>query len=432
VSLFMHRSLLATAMCASITAACEDPGLAVESSVGSQEDATGLQDAGTGPASPMPAAVARLLEEKCQACHARGATAQPIFGSVDDVWAQLDRVIAVSESGEMPPWQPDRDCSTFWGDPRVSEAELTSLRSWRDGVVEPTGGASPTSLVERPPDVVSSRHRLVAEPARGVDYLSCVALEERFAATVGSLTAFRIVTLLPEVTHHFVLGILEADAAQSMPTAGGEVSCETDWKRVGAQIDLRRPESLPDDLAISLEGGRRLLLQVHVNTYEVAGPVGSPFDVWLEGWTRPGDAPGVNLSFQSVENRDFMLPAGASSTIVTARHSINPGTILGIVPHMHLRGRSFSAWLHRPGQEPVCLVRIPGWDFWSQRQYYLNAEQRFHVGPDDEIEVRCEFDNSAAAQPHVQGVRIEPRDVRYGSTGLDEMCELGVIHVQGR
>lgn len=378
----------------------------------------------------MPAAVDLLLSERCGGCHASGGTALPALSEPAAVRAHLDRIIEVASNGTMPPWQPDRAFSTFEGDPRVSEAELDLLRSWRDGEAGWGSGFTDAALAgPSAPDRMSAEHNLFADPSKGMDYIACVAFEASMTQMGGLLTGFRMRSSHPNLTHHFILGVVASEVTGNLPAAGGEVTCDTPWTRIGAQIDLRQPERFPDDLAVPLRNGIRLLVQVHVNTFDTSTSGGEPFSIALEAWTKVGEGGRGEIRFGAIENRDFVLPAGEASTIVTAEGNIQTGTIVGLVPHMHLRGTAFSAWLVRAGEEPRWLVSIPAWDFWSQREYFFRPEERIAFGAGDAIQVQCTFDNSAGRQPMVRGIRLEPRDVSYGSSGLDEMCELGVMYV---
>jgi hypothetical protein len=52
------------------------------------------------------------------------------------------------------------------------------------------------------------------------------------------------------------------------------------------------------------------------------------------------------------------------------------------------------------------------------------------VGPQDTLELRCAWDNSAENQPVVDGAPLSPTDVAWGEGSTDEMC-LGILYVTG-
>ena len=93
---------------------------------------------------------------------------------------------------------------------------------------------------------------------------------------------------------------------------------------------------------------------------------------------------------------------------------------------MHLRGRDIRVELDPGTPRQRMLLHIPAWDFHWQDVYYL--VHPIHIGPGDTIRVRCSFDNSAAAQPVVDGKPLRPRYVLWGEGTTDEMC-LGMLSV---
>ena len=93
---------------------------------------------------------------------------------------------------------------------------------------------------------------------------------------------------------------------------------------------------------------------------------------------------------------------------------------------MHLRGRDIRVELDPGTPQQKMLLHIPAWDFHWQDVYYLRHP--IHVGPGHTIGVRCTFDNSAAAQPVIDGKPLRPRYVVWGEGTTDEMC-LGMLSV---
>jgi hypothetical protein len=58
----------------------------------------------------------------------------------------------------------------------------------------------------------------------------------------------------------------------------------------------------------------------------------------------------------------------------------------------------------------------------SARQPINRFKTPIHAAAGDRVRVTCEWDNSREHQPTVDGVRMEPRDVRFGEKSTDEMC----------
>jgi hypothetical protein len=82
-----------------------------------------------------------------------------------------------------------------------------------------------------------------------------------------------------------------------------------------------------------------------------------------------------------------------------------------------------------PGADPAkekVLLDVPQWDFHWQGAYEL--QQPVPVKSGDSVTVTCTWDNTAAHQPELRGVRAAPHDVYWGEKTTDEMC-LGFLYV---
>ena len=125
---------------------------------------------------------------------------------------------------------------------------------------------------------------------------------------------------------------------------------------------------------------------------------------------------------------DYPRAVGAGTAITTSckRPVQAKETIFGVAGHMHLRGRDIRVELDPGTPRQQMLLHIPAWDFHWQDVYYL--VHPIHIGPGDTIRVSCTFDNSAAAQPVVDGKPLRPRYVLWGEGTTDEMC-LGMLSV---
>ena len=79
-----------------------------------------------------------------------------------------------------------------------------------------------------------------------------------------------------------------------------------------------------------------------------------------------------------------------------------------------------AAELRSAGGGSECMVEVSRWDYHWQLDYLYAKGVPY--GPDDQLAVTCEYDNSTAHQPVVDGVQLAPRNVTWGEGSLDEMC----------
>ena len=128
---------------------------------------------------------------------------------------------------------------------------------------------------------------------------------------------------------------------------------------------------------------------------------------------------------------DYPQDAGDAHDVGTScdRPVTRPLRVYGVAGHMHLRGVDIRVDLDPGTSRAQTLLHIPQWDFHWQDAYYL--AKPVDVSPGDTIRVTCRYDNSAAAQPVVNGRRLAPRYVLWGEGTTDEMC-LGLLQVARR
>ena len=94
-----------------------------------------------------------------------------------------------------------------------------------------------------------------------------------------------------------------------------------------------------------------------------------------------------------------------------------PLTVLGVAPHMHLRGRSARIEALDETDRATCLLDVPRWDFHHQEAYWLSAGVR--IG---RARLTCNWDNRPESQPLTNGRRRPVKELRWGEGTDDEMC----------
>ena len=83
-------------------------------------------------------------------------------------------------------------------------------------------------------------------------------------------------------------------------------------------------------------------------------------------------------------------------------------SLLGILPHSHLMGKSWEVYAETPDGETLPIIKIPDWDFDWQRTYGFQEPVRFEEG--DVWHMTCTWDNPT------------DQDVDWGEGTGDEMC----------
>jgi hypothetical protein len=92
-------------------------------------------------------------------------------------------------------------------------------------------------------------------------------------------------------------------------------------------------------------------------------------------------------------NHDISIPPNDPAHVETAAMSFRDDVrIMTMMPHMHVRGKSFAYDVHAPGEPVLTLLDVPRYDFNWQLRYELREPLLLKAGT--QLEVAAVYDNS--------------------------------------
>jgi hypothetical protein len=112
----------------------------------------------------------------------------------------------------------------------------------------------------------------------------------------------------------------------------------------------------------------------------------------------------------------FTIPPGDSAYEVVGTSTLSYDCdLISMMPHAHLRGKSFEYRVTHPSGEVETVLSVPKYDFNWQLTYYL--AKPMHLLKGTKIDVIAKFDNSAA-NPY----NPDPaKEVHWGEQTFEEM-----------
>jgi mono/diheme cytochrome c family protein len=398
-----------------------------------------------------------LLDAMCVRCHTAGGVraSVPLDNEEDaTVWAEAIRDQVASL--KMPPWKATKDCKEYAFDESLTEEEIARVESWVEGGALP-GVETDPPILARPVEFANlSRIDVTVEmPAEYTPQLSpddyrCFLMPWDGDKTTY-ITGFGALPGNPEVVHHVIAYLIEPDAAatyvawdQAEETPGytcfggpagpgGEstglgsgVRFLGGWAPGGVGGDF------PPGTGMRVEPGSYIALQVHYNTFnndpepDLTSVVFKTDDsveheALVQPWTKIQWVMGQGMKIPAGEEHvEHTWGADPFSLPIDLFDGATGLRLYSASLHMHNLGKGGTTYIERADGTTECLLNIDDYDFGWQRSYGFKEPTEIRKG--DKLTIHCEWDNSAANQPYLEGKKIEPRDQHWGEGTTDEMC----------
>jgi hypothetical protein len=452
----MHASIKIFLLPALLLPACKDGDPGDDDSTGT----TGATDDSTGSVTGRSywQDVAPIYFERCVTCHQSGGIAPFALDNYADAAAWAPASVAAVAARTMPPWllTDDGSCGTFRGSRALSTAEIETISEWADGGA-PEG--EPRDDLKVPPlaglDADLDLHtpeftpEVVGGPLAEFDEYRCFLIDPQIDHDVF-LTGYEVTPGNPGLVHHLLAMPVDPDAivdggqtnAQRMQALDDESPDRDGWPCFSMAGEGVQADGLPvtwapgmgaveypEGTGVRIPAGRKVVIQIHYNLHDPA----------LEGQSDRSHL-GLRLA-ESVEREGFFdiidpfidtlfqgepdaLEPGQASvkydwSVPLGDYYLGGGggemQVYGIFPHMHERGRKWSARFV-DGDETQCIGDVQNWDFDWQLYYFYDQPQI--VRPGTRLEVTCDFDTRGADGPVTPG---------WGTQ--NEMCLAGLYVV---
>jgi len=372
-----------------------------------------------------------VLEKNCQGCHRPGEAAPMSFLTYDTTrpWAKAIKEAVLSK--KMPPWFADPHYGKFSNDRTLAPADVNTLVSWAETGAKPgnpNDAPKPIQWVEGwnigKPDVVLEMPQAFDVPASGtIDYQYVVIptgfTEDKWVQFAEARPGNR------KVVHHIIAFIREPgsewlkDAKPGIPYVPKQHPDTPGQKRRsgfgGDFLAGYAPGTIPPMLKPGqgklIKAGSDIVLQLH---YTADGTAAT--DQTRVGMIFAKEKPVERVLTLAATTQDFAIPAGDPNYEVNSKITLHhDATLLDLLPHMHLRGKSFEYRVKYPSGEEETLLEVPHYSFSWQLSYYLAAPKLLPKGTI--IECTAHYDNSANNPSNPDPTKV----VHYGEQSWEEM-----------
>jgi hypothetical protein len=385
--------------------------------------------------------VAPILYKNCATCHRPDETAPMSLLTYQDArpWAKSIRQYV--SSGVMPPWHAAEARGVFLNDRRLTEADKETLIHWVDAGA-PEG--DPKDLPPAPkfvdgwqigkPDVVLTMSKPFEVPAKGTIEYQYFTVPTHFSEDKW-VQAMEIRPGVRAVVHHVIVYMKEPagtpmDSAfipvlPKMPKRerpnGGAAQKEEDASP-GVFLAGTAPGAPPmvfqPGEAIKIPAGSTLTFQVH---YTANGKAAT--DQSSIGLVFAKEPPAREIIASAFLNPLFTLPAGSPDTAVDSAIEFKEDAhITSLIPHTHLRGKSWEYRLIYPDGRSEVVLEVPHYDF-NWQTWYTFAKP-LAVPKGSRLEATAHYDNSVN-NPSNPDPKV---NVRWGDQTWEEMQFTGITY----
>ena len=374
--------------------------------------------------------VAPILQNHCQSCHRPGQIGPMSLLTYAQARAKAKAIAQMVRSRKMPPWFADPQFGHFTNDPSLSAGEIQTITDWVESGTpagDPHDAPPPGRWVEGwnipQPDRVIQRPKPVVIPAHGdVEYTYEIVptgfTEDKWVQMSEIRPSSR------QHVHHAVVYIRPPDsqwlrnAPVGLPFTASSLSDPhlqhdahwTDSDMLLVYAPGSSPDQWPDGMAKFIPAGSDLVFQMHYTTNGHADR-----DQTSAGLVFAKQLPAQRVLTLQLTNDHFVIPPETDNYRVEAWGTLpNDATLLGFLPHMHLRGKRFEYNILHNAANIETLLRV-NYDFYWQLSYRLAEPRLLKAGT--KIQAVAWYDNSSR-NPH----NPDPHaSVTWGDQTYDEM-----------
>ena len=404
--------------------------------------------------------VSEIIYNKCASCHRSGESGPMNFTNYSEVVSMGSMIEFVTQSGYMPPWPPDQDYSSLLDEHFLTDDEKQVISDWVSNGM-PQG--DPSQEAEMP---YFSQGSAIGEP----DYV--FELEEEYFIEGNNLDDYRVfvfqtnftedtyikaIEFRPdnrEAVHHALMmadvtGTGALQDAESPDILGYEAFggfnlegvSPNDYVFLGGYAPGMNPIVWHGNLGMKIPAGADILCQIHYAP--------SSIDEWdkssINLFTKPASEVEREVQMKMWLRFDLNIPANTETTVEACLNFsetssfldfLGPDPIdyfgnivmgeqncelpeawslLGILPHSHLMGKSWEVYAETPSGENIPIIKIPDWDFDWQGFYYPEYMQYIPEG--SRIEAIATYDNT------------NDFDMGWGELTTDEMFFCPIYYV---
>lgn len=383
-----------------------------------------------------------ILTKHCVNCHQNGGIAPFALDNWNDVDARAIMIGAVTASKYMPPWRADTSFQHYKNENYLSKTEIELIQQWIQN-------EQPRGTVERRKEKLIPQNKVKKKQGTTVQ----IGFNRAFVIKGENKEEFRFFHLPSKIKENGYIQSIEFAPGNKKQVHHSRIMIDTTQSISGidglseedSSILKYQTKPLADpflfgwvpgnDKIIFPKGiGKKIYANSDfiVNVHYVPSPIqvidSSSIIIQLSNDPVEREAETLTLTENNISNQPFIIYPNKKSTFYMRSPILQDSiSLISIMPHMHLLGKSFKSYAITPDGTIVPLVNVPSWDFNWQTTYQF---KKFTVLPKGTViyaEATYDNTNENPLNPYKPA-----RTVGYGWGSKDEMMNLILYYVKYR
>jgi mono/diheme cytochrome c family protein len=374
--------------------------------------------------------VAPIVQQHCQSCHRPGEGTPFSMLSYEEArpWAIAMKRMVVTRA--MPPWFEDGHTEKFENNRSLTQTQIDTIAAWVDaGAPKGDPKDMPPALefvkgwTIPKPDKIYQLPQAFSVPATGILDYQYVILPTGFtkdtwvqdveAAPTDRSVVHHIVAYVRTPGSNYFKDQPKGEFFVAPPAKTGEKAAKddvpSDW--LVGYAPGQPPDMFVPGQAKLIPAGSDIVLEVH---YMPEGKAST--DQSNVGLVLAKEAPTERVMTLQAGNEKFKIPPGDPDYRVEASYTFRREvTLLGLHPHMHMRGKDMSYRLVFPNGETRSILNVPHYNWHWQLWYNLAKPITLPAGT--RVECTAHYDNSANNPENPD----PSKTVTWGQQSFDEM-----------
>jgi hypothetical protein len=383
-----------------------------------------------------------ILTKHCVNCHQNGGIAPFALDNWADVDARAIMIGAVTASKYMPPWRADTSFQHYKNENYLSKTDIELIQQWIQN-------DQPRGIVERRKEKGLPQNKVKKKQGNEIQ----IGFNRAFVIKGENKEEFRFFHMPSKIKENGYIQSIEFVPGNKKQVHHSRIMIDTTQSISGidglseedSSILKYQTKPLADpflfgwvpgnDKIIFPKGiGKKIYANSDfiVNVHYVPSPIqvvdSSSIIIQLSNEPIEREAQTLTLTENNISNQPFIIYPNKKSTFYMRSPVLQDSiSLISIMPHMHLLGKTFKSYAITPDGNIIPLVHVPSWDFNWQTTYQFTKFTLLPKGSVIYAEATYDNTNENPLNPYKPA-----RTVGYGWGSKDEMMNLILYYVKYR